>query len=147
MVQRTPVGADTHRLLIAQRHLDDGGELAVFLSAETDVAWIDPVFGQGLRASRLRLQQLMTVVMEVANDRHVDAHHIQPLANTRHGGSGRWRVYRNAYQFGAGAGQFGDLLGGACSILGIGIGHRLHHDRRALTYQYFADLYADAGPA
>ena len=43
--------------------------------------------------------------------------------------------------------QFGDLLGGAGRIFGIGIGHRLHHDRRAAADQDLADLHADAGPA
>jgi hypothetical protein len=49
----------------------------------------------------------------------------------RHGGSSLLAVDRDAHQFGARARQRCDLLDGARDIGGIGIGHRLHHDRGA----------------
>ena len=68
--------------------------------------------------------------MKIADQRDVDLHLVELLADQRHGG-GRFRpVDRDAHQFGAGACQLLDLNGGADDVGGIGVGHRLHHDRR-----------------
>ena len=57
----------------------------------------------------------------------------------RHGGGGLVAVDRDAHHFGAGARQCGDLRDGALDIGGVGVGHRLHHDRRAATDGDIAD--------
>ena len=38
LIERAPVGADAHRLVVLDRHLDDGGELPVLLVLEADIA-------------------------------------------------------------------------------------------------------------
>jgi hypothetical protein len=85
--------------------------------------------------------------VEVADDRHVHPHHRQPLGDPRHGSRGGRRVHRDAHQLGTGAGQLGDLFRRAGGVLGVGVGHRLHHDRRAAADPHLADLYGHAGPA
>ena len=50
-------------------------------------------------------QQLVADVMEVADDRHVDADLEQPLLDLRHGGGGLVAVDRDAHDLGAGARQ------------------------------------------
>ena len=72
LVQRTPIGADAHRLAVTDRGLDDGAELAVLLFLETDIARIDAVFVERLGAGRMVGQKLVADVVEVADDRHVD---------------------------------------------------------------------------
>jgi hypothetical protein len=68
--------------------------------------------------------------MEIADQRHVDIHPVELFADIRHGSGRFWPVHGQAHQFGTGAGQFLDLDRGADRIGRIGIGHRLHHDRR-----------------
>src|SRR5690606_15050970 len=71
LVQRTPVGADAYRLAVRDGLLDDRGELAFLLLAEADVARVDAVLGQRLGTGRLGFEQLVAVVVEIANDRHL----------------------------------------------------------------------------
>ena len=71
LIERAPVGADAHRLVVLDRHLDDGGELPVLLVLEADVAGIDAVLVERLGAGRMIGQQLVADVVEVADDRHV----------------------------------------------------------------------------
>src|SRR3546814_5990852 len=66
------------------RSLDDRRKLAFMFLAETDVARIDAVLRQRLGTGGFALQQLVAVVVEVADDRHVHAHHRQPLGDARH---------------------------------------------------------------
>ena len=54
-------------------------------------------------------QQLVAVVVEVADQRHVDAHRGEPLADVRHGGGGLVAVDGDAHELGAGARQRRDL--------------------------------------
>ena len=49
----------------------------------------------------------------------------------RHRGRGLVAVDRDPHQFGAGARQRRDLRHRAVDIGGVGVGHRLHHDRGA----------------
>ena len=55
------------------RGLDDGAELAVLLLLEADIAGIDAVLVERLGAGRILGEELVADVMEVADDRHVDA--------------------------------------------------------------------------
>ena len=54
---------------------------------------------------------------------------VELLDDGRDGGSGFFVVDRDANQFGAGPRQRRDLLDGAGDVGGIGVGHRLHHNR------------------
>ncbi len=129
LIERAPVGADAHRLVVLDRHLDDGGELAVLLVLEADVAGIDAVLVERLGAARMVGEQLVADVVEVADDRHVAADLEQPLLDLRHGGGGLVAVDGDADDLGAGGGQRRHLADGSVDVGGVGVGHRLHHDR------------------
>ena len=72
----------------------------------------------------------MAVEMKVADERHVDAHAVERIADVRHRRRGFGVVYRHAHDFGAGARERGHLLHRAVDVGGVGVGHRLHDDRR-----------------
>ena len=57
----------------------------------------------------------------------------------RDGGGGLLAVDRDPHQFGTGARQRCDLRHGAFDIGGVGIGHRLHDDRRTAADGDIAD--------
>jgi hypothetical protein len=67
LVRANPIGADPHRLVVLQRHLDDVGELGVALGLETDIAGIDAVFVERLGAGGMIGQELVADVMEIAD--------------------------------------------------------------------------------
>ena len=146
LVQRAPVGADAHRLVVAHRGLDDGRELPVLLGAEAHIAGIDAVFVQRLRAGGMVRQQLVADVMEIAHQRHVDALPQQALLDARHGGSALVPVHGDAHDLGAGAGQRRHLAHGAVDVGGIGVGHGLDHDGRITADDHLADRHRNGGP-
>ena len=139
LIERTPIGADAHRLVVLVGDLDDVGELGVALVLEADIAGIDAVFVERLGAGRIVGQQLVADVMEIADQRRGDAALAQAVADVRHGGGGLLAVDRDAHHFGAGARQRRDLRDGAVDIGGVGVGHRLHDDRRAAADGDIAD--------
>ena len=141
LVERTPIDADAHRLVVLQRQFDDRAELAVAFLSEADVARIYPVFRQRLGASRLGRQKLVPVVVEVADDRNFDAHHRQFLDDARHRRGGLRVVHRYPHQFGSGPPQLGHLLHRAGDIRRVGVGHRLDDDRMPRADQYLADAH------
>ncbi len=143
LVERAPVGADAHRLVVFDRELDDGGELAVALFLEADIAGIDAVLVERLGAGRVVGEQRVADVVEVADDRHVDAHLEQLVLDVRHGRGGLVAVDRDAHDLGARTRQRRHLPHGAFDIGGVGVGHRLHHDRRAAADGHIADLDGD----
>jgi hypothetical protein len=114
---------------VAERGLDDRGELRVLLAPEPDVAGIDAVFRQRLGAGRLRGEQLVPVVVEVADQRHRRTEQREPVADPRHGGRRLGGVHRHAHELGAGAGELGALLHRAEHVGRVGVGHGLHDDR------------------
>jgi hypothetical protein len=71
LVERTPIGADAHRLVVADRGLDDGGELPVLLFLEANVAGIDAIFVERLGAGRVIGKELVADIVEIADDRTV----------------------------------------------------------------------------
>ena len=143
LVERAPIGADAHRLVVLDRGLDDGAELAVLLFLEADIAGIDAVLVERLGAGRVIGQELVADIVEVADDRHVDVHFQEPLLDVRHGGRGLVAVDGDAHDFGAGPRQRRHLLRRPVDVGGVGIGHRLHHDGRAAADGDVADLDGD----
>ena len=61
----------------------------------------------------------------------------------RHGGGRLVAVDRDAHELGAGARQRRDLARGAFDVGGVGVGHRLHDDRRAAADRDAADIDRD----
>ena len=139
LIERTPIGADAHRLVVLVGDLDDVGELGVALVLEADIAGIDAVFVQRLGASRIVRQQLVADIMEIADQRRGDATLAQAVADMRHGSGGLIAVDRDPHHFGPGARQGCDLGDGAVDIGGVGVGHRLHDDRGAAADGDIAD--------
>ena len=110
LVERAPIDADADRLANGMAVSIIIDEIAVLLLAESDIAGIDAVFGQRLGACRMIAQQRMAVIVEVADERHVDAHAVE----RDRGYAARRRPPRpvdgDAHELRAGAGQLGDLL-------------------------------------
>ena len=138
-VERAPVHADAHRLLILDGDFDHGAEVVVVLAADADVAGIDAVLGERARALGILLQQQMAVVVEVADDRDADALLVEFVDDGRDGGGGFFVVDGDADQFGAGPGEGGDLLDGRGDVGRVGVGHGLHHDRCIAADAHTAD--------
>ena len=128
LVERTPVDADAHGLVILDGNFDHGAKVVVILLADGDVAGIDAVFGQRPRARGILLQQQVPVVVEVSDDGNAGAEAVQPLNDVRYGSRGRIVVNRDANQLGAGAGQGETLANGAVNVGSVSIGHGLHHN-------------------
>ena len=85
--------------------------------------------------------------MEVADQRHVDAEPLEPLADVGNGGRALVAVDGDAHDLGAGAMQRGDLRHRLVDIGGVGVGHRLDDDRRAAADDHAADIDRDRLPA
>ena len=151
LVERSPIGADAHRLAVADGDLDDLAELEIALILEADVAGIDAVLVERLGAGRMIGEKLVADVVEIADQRRRHAHRHEPVADMRDGGRGLVAVDGNANQFGARAGERGDLARGRLDVGGVGVGHRLDDDRRAAADDHglfaVADPDADARPA
>jgi hypothetical protein len=132
---------------VLERALDHRGELIVALRAFADVSWIDAVLGEGAGAVAELLQQLVAVVMEVADERHAAAARIQPLADRRHLGGRLGRVHGDAHQLRARARERLHLARRRLGVGGVGIRHRLHDDGRAAADDDVADRYRARGSA
>ena len=140
LVERAPVGADAHRLAVLDRRLDDGAELAVLLLLEADIAGIDAVLVERLGAGRMVGEQLVADVVEVADERHVDAHLSSRslMCGTAAAASSRSTVMRTSSEPArASAATWRD---GAVDVGRVGVGHRLHDDRRAAADDHAADI-------
>ncbi len=76
-------------------------------------------------------EQLMADVMEVADQRRRDPPGAQAIADVGHGGGGLLAIDGQAHQLRACPRQRRDLARGRLDVGGVGVGHRLHDDRRA----------------
>ena len=83
LIERTPIGADPHRLAMPDRHFDDLRKLLVALVLEADIAGIDPVFVERLGAGGVIGEQFMADVMKIADQRRRHAHLREPVADMR----------------------------------------------------------------
>ena len=142
-VERAPVDADADGLAVAHRRFDDGAELAIFLVLETDVAGIDPILVERFGAGRIVAQELVADVMEIADQRHVDAALAQLVTDVGHGFCGLIAIDRNADEFRSGAGEIGNLIDRRCDVGRVGVGHRLDDDWRAAADRDAADHHGD----
>ena len=147
LVQRSPVHANSYRLIVPDRHFNHGAKIIVVLTAHADVAGIDAVLGQRLCTLRIFRQQQVAVVMEVADDRHADVLLLQAFHNGRNGLCGRVIVHRHAHQLRACAGQLRYLRHRCRNVRRISICHGLDHDRHFTTYAHIADLCCNCLPA
>src|ERR1700759_67322 len=71
LIETSPVDADSHWLLIATSHLNHLHELRIALAAATDVARVDSILRQSLRARRRLTKQLVAVEMKVTDQRDI----------------------------------------------------------------------------
>ena len=101
LVQAAPVDANAHRFVPAHGRFNHLAELAVVFVALANIAGVDTVFGQRLRAARVVRQQAVTVVMKVTDQRYVDAHAIELVAHMRDSFGRLRRVDRDADHLGA----------------------------------------------
>ena len=122
---------------------DDGGELAVLLVLEADIAGVDPVFVEGFGAGRVLGEELVADIVEVADERRGDAEPGEPVADMRDRGGGLVAIDRDAHDFRAGAGERRDLRDRRIDIRRVRIGHRLDDDRSAAADRHGADPDGD----
>ena len=143
LVERPPVHADPHRLVVPDRGFDDRRELAVLLLLEADVPRVDAVLGQSLGAGRMIGEELVADIVEVADQRHVDAEPRQAVADAGHGRRALVAVDGDAHDLRSGTVEGGDLCDRRVDVGRVGVGHRLHDDRRRAADQDAADVDAD----
>ncbi len=146
LVERTPVGADPDALAVLRCEFDDGTELPVLLLAEADVAGIDAVFVQRLGAGGVIGQKLVADVVEVADERHIDAAQHQPVADVGDGGSRLVAIHGDAHDLGAGAPEGRHLADGRLDVGRVRVGHGLDDDRMPTADHHRSDGDRD-GPA
>src|SRR5260221_1075903 len=139
LIKRSPVHAYAYGLLVLHGNLDHGAEVVVVLAPDAGVAGIDAVLGQALGAARVFRQQKVSVVMEIADDGHTQALLLKSFDDLGDGLGSIVIVDGDADDFAAGTRQGGDLLYGARDVRGVGVGHRLHHDRCIAAYSDAAD--------
>ena len=84
LVERAPVDADADRLVPFHRDADDRLEVLV-VALGADVARVDAVLGEIARRFGILDQQLVAVVVEVADHRHADAQVVELAADLRDG--------------------------------------------------------------
>ena len=128
LVERPPVHTNAHRFAMVDRHLDDRLEVLVAVLAP-HVARIDSILGEEFCCLRVRGKQLMAVVVKVPNDWRREPIIRQSLHDLGDCCSRCIIVHRNSYDLTSSACEVSNLCRGAGSIRGVGVGHRLHHDR------------------
>ena len=138
LVEAPPVDADAHGLAVVDRTLDHHGELRVAPRAGADVAGVDPVLGECLRTVGKIAEQLVSVVVEIADQRHVAAECVEPLADLRDGSRRFGGVDGNPHKLGAGVGKRFDLCDRGRHVGRVRVRHRLDDDRRAAADAYAA---------
>ncbi len=104
LVERAPVHADAHWLLILHRHFDHSAEIRVASASNAGVSGIDAVLGEIARALGILREQHVSVVVEITNDGHVYAQFVEFFDNAGNGGSGLFVIDGDAHQLRPGAG-------------------------------------------
>lgn len=78
-------------------------------------------------------QQFVANVMEVANQRYIKTKAQQPVAYFRYSGSALVAVNGDANDFRASAIKRSNLRNSRVNVGRVGVGHRLHNNRRSAT--------------
>ncbi len=139
LIEAAPVDADSHGLVVAAGHLDQGRELLVALGTPPDIARVDSVLCQRPRAIGVLGEELVPVEMEIAHQGHVATQGVEPLADARDLRRRLGGVDGDPHDFRTGTGKLRYLGRGTLEVGGIGIRHRLHQDRRASPDQRVSD--------
>ena len=95
----------------------------------------------------MRRQQLVTDVVEVADQRHADAARPQPVADMGDCGGTFVAVDGDAHKLGAGASELRYLPYRRVDVGGVGVRHGLHDDRRTTADADTSDVDAHRSPA
>ena len=143
LIERAAVHPDAHRPVVIDGHPADGGEPFITARAGPDVARVDAVFVEGGRARGVAGQQLMAVVVEIADEGRRAARIEHALLDVGHGGRCFGYVDGDADELRPGFGQLDALARGRRRVSGIGHRHRLHGDRRAAADLHVSDAHAD----
>ena len=148
LIERAPVGANAHGLVMFDRQFDNGAELLVLLFLETDISGIDAIFGEGFRASGMIGEQFVADIMKIANQRRQNPQGVELFTDFWHGRRGLVAVHGDPHQFRAGLRQSRDLPHCKVNIRRVRIGHALHDHRRAAADDHSpatgADTHANA---
>ena len=110
----------------------------------TDIARIDTVFRERLGTGRMLTQKLVSNVMEVSHQRHVNIHLIELISDMRDSDGRLGTVHGDAHEFRTRTCQFRRLRHRGFDISGIGIGHGLYDDGRTTTEDYMTNLHRNA---
>ncbi len=121
LIERAPVDADAHRLVILDRALHHGAEVVVVFAADRNVAGIDAVLGQRARRGGIFLEQDVAVVVKIADDRHAQAALLETFNDVRNGGRSVFVVHRDANELRAGKGQRRNLFNGAIATSAVSV--------------------------
>ena len=146
LVERAPVDPDPDRLVVLDGRPHDRREvLVVVLGAH--VARVDAVLRERRGHLRVLDQELVAVVVEVADDRDVHAQVVAQLADhLRDRRRGLLGVHGDPDELRARVREARDLDRGAVRIRGVGVGHRLDDDRVRRPDQHTPDVDRDRGP-
>jgi hypothetical protein len=106
---------------------------------------VDAVLVERRGGGRVLREQQVAVVVEVAHERHGHAQVVEAGAQLGDGGRGLVVVDRDAHDLGAGARERRHLLGRRGRVGGVGVGHRLHHDRVRRAHRHRADQGGHGG--
>lgn len=128
LIERAPVHADAHRLVVVDGDLHDRAKVLI-ASFAADVARVDAILGQFAGALGIAREQQMAVVVEIADDRDDDSRARNAPSDLGDGGRRLLVVHRHPHQLRPCPRQGDHLLGGRHGIGCVGIGHRLDDDR------------------
>ena len=146
LIQRSPVHANAHRLVVLDGDLDDGAKVLVAPLA-TDISRIDAILRERPGAFRKLREQQVPVVVEVPDDRNGDTHRGETRNDLRDRCRRFLGVDRDANDLRAGRRERGHLDRGAGRVGGVGVRHRLHDHRMRRTHGNGADECSDGGSA
>ena len=125
------------------RHFDHGAEVVVIFTTNRTVARVDAVLGEGLGAVGVFGQELVAVVVEVANDGCGPPLGGDAFDNIGNGLGGGVVVYGDADHLRAGAGEGRDLLDGGLNVGRVGVGHGLDDDGSLRAHADATDVDGD----
>ena len=128
------------RLIVVDGYLDHGAEVVIVLLANIDIARVDAVLGELLRALRVLLQQDMTVVMKIAYDRRIYTEVAKRFDDTGDRFSSLIVVNSDPHQLGPGSGQLHGLIYGGGRVRRISVRHRLDNNGVIAAYFDAADV-------